>query len=281
MAAEQTKALLQTEPKIEVIGAGFGRTGTRSTQAALERLLDGPCYHMFENMEKKDMQRWLDAYGGKPDWNTIFKHKSGKGFYKATLDYPACGMYAELMERFPDAKVLLTVRDPAKWYESVSETIWSWRCPEECTEGQVLKFGRLMMKQAKVFHKVTMLPGVERSDREGSIKSFNAWVEKVKATVPPEKLLVFDVKEGWGPLCKFLNKPVPDEPFPNINDREEFVESVKGFVRVCRTIIGALTFSSIGLVWGLCSGNLITAGVAGAALGFLLFICEKSGTPDF
>ncbi|CAE7332918.1 unnamed protein product [Symbiodinium natans] len=226
-------------PELLVIGAGWGRTGTNSTKLALEKLLDGPCYHMFENNKKKDYKRWLDAYAGKPDWDAIFTHPDGEQFYKATVDYPSCGLYRELMEAYPNAKVLLNVRDPEKWYDSVIDTIWSPQCPEQNWSVRIFPEGRDFQAQARAFHKATMLPGVKRTDREGSIKSFKAWVEKVKETVPPEKLLVFDVKEGWEPLCKFLNVPVPDEPFPNVNDKEEIKE---GFRKVLRVTYAANAF---------------------------------------
>ena len=224
---------LEGEPQLQVIGAGFGRTGTASVKLALEKLLDGPCYHMFECFEKRDYEKWVHAYAGKPDWKAIFTTASGDKFYKATVDYPACGMYQELMKAFPQAKVLLTVRDPEKWYDSVIDTIWSWRCPEQNWSVRIYRAGRFCQEMAQAFHKATMLPGVKRTDREGSIKSFKAWIESVKSTVPPEKLLVFDVKEGWEPLCKFLNVPVPDEPFPNVNDREELKKNMMDLIYHC------------------------------------------------
>lgn len=230
------KKELAGSPKLEVIGAGWGRTGTNSLKVALEKLLDGPCYHMFECAVRPDYQKWVDAYAGKvPDWKGIFTHPDGDRFYKATVDYPACGMYRQLMEAYPDAKVLLTVRDPEKWYDSVIDTIWSWRCCEQNWSCRIFENGRKFQEQAQAFHNATMLPGVKRTDRAGSIKSFNAWIETVKSTVPPEKLLVFDVKEGWEPLCKFLNKPIPDEPFPNINDRDQIKAAMNKTLVFCYT----------------------------------------------
>jgi len=233
MTERLLKKELEGEPDLQIIGAGWGRTGTNSVKLALEKLLDGPCYHMFECGKRPDHAKWVEAYNGKPDFKAIFTHPDGDKFYKARVDYPACGMYKELMQAYPKAKVLLTVRDPEKWYDSVINTIWSWRCPEQHWAVRIYKAGRECQECAKCFHKATVLPGVERTDREGSIKSFKAWIERVKATVPPEKLLIFDVKEGWEPLCKFLNVPVPDEPFPNVNDKEEINKMMDGIIWHC------------------------------------------------
>jgi len=244
-------------PELQVIGAGWGRTGTNSTKLALEILLKGPCYHMFENVKKEppDYQRWIDAYNGKPDFKKIFTTQDGTDTYKATLDYPSCGMYMELMEAYPNAKVLLNVRDAEKWYDSVIDTIWSWRCGEQNWSVRIFPDGRRFQEQARLFHEKTMLPGVRRTDREGSIKSFKAWIERVKATVPPEKLLVFDVKEGWEPLCKFLGKPIPAVPFPNVNDKEELKASMNKVLMI--------TYPLNFLLWLVCAGALygIYAGV--------------------
>jgi len=254
MAEPLIKKDLVGEPKLKVIGAGFGRTGTNSVKLALEKLLNGPCYHMFECVKRPDFQQWIEAYEGKPDFKHIFTHPDGDKFYEATVDYPACGMYMELMEAYPEAKVLLTVRDPEKWYDSVINTIWSWRCGEQNWSVRIFENGRKCQECAQCFHKATMLPGVKRTDREGSIKSFNAWVERVKSTVPPEKLLIFDVKEGWEPLCKFLNVPVPDEPFPNVNDKEEInrnMEKIIYFCYVCQILRAVLVVGGCWFLWWL------------------------------
>jgi len=254
MAEPLIKKDLVGEPKLKVIGAGFGRTGTNSVKLALEKLLNGPCYHMFECVVRPDFQKWIEAYNGKPDWKHIFTHPDGDRFYEATVDYPACGMYMELMEAFPEAKVLLTVRDPEKWYDSVINTIWSWRCGEQNWSVRMFENGRKCQECAQCFHNATMLPGVKRTDREGSIKSFNAWVERVKSTVPPERLLIFDVKEGWEPLCKFLNVPVPDEPFPNVNDKEEInrnMEKIIYFCYMCQFLRAVLVVGGCWFLWWL------------------------------
>eukprot|EP00913_Durusdinium_trenchii_P013055 g12255.t1 len=215
------KKELEGEPRLKVIGAGWGRTGTNSVKIALEKLLDGPCYHMFECVKRPDYQKWIDAYNGKEaDWKGIFTHPDGDKFYVATVDYPACGLYNKLMEQYPDAKVLLTVRDPEKWYDSVIDTIWSWRCAEQNWSVRIFELGRKFQEQAQCFHQATMLPG---------------------------KLLVFDVKEGWEPLCKFLGVPVPDEPFPNVNDREEIKKDMNKVIAASGTAAAACGISESGV----------------------------------
>ena len=163
MASAMTQPLLEGEPKLQVIGAGWGRTGTNSVKMALEKLLDGPCYHMFECVKRPDFQKWIDAYAGKPpDFKAIFTHPDGDKFYKATLDYPACGMYRQLMEAYPDAKVLLTVRDPEKWYDSAIETIWSWRCGEQNRAHRIFEYFRKFQEQARA---TQGYPGLSRAAR--------------------------------------------------------------------------------------------------------------------
>ena len=101
---------------LKIIGAGFGRTGTSSLQVALEELLGGKCYHMKEVMlQPAHLQAWHEFAVGKVpamDWKWLFAD------YGATVDCPVCMYYDELMEVFPEAKVILTVRDPQQWWKS-------------------------------------------------------------------------------------------------------------------------------------------------------------------
>ena len=108
---------------LKIIGAGFGRTGTLSLKVALEELGFSPCYHMIEVFERPaDIAVWEAAALGKPiDWKALFAG------YQATVDWPACIFYKELMQVYPDAKVLLTVRNPENWYESANSTIFQMR----------------------------------------------------------------------------------------------------------------------------------------------------------
>lgn len=207
---------------IEVIGAGFGRTGTTSLKVALEKLGYDKCYHMFEVIETpEDAAFWQDALArkaaGSADWSVPFNG------YKATLDWPGCTFYEELMDAYPDAKVLLTTRDPESWYESARATIYQSNQMEEETLPPPMRPFIEMVKTLLWEH--TFDGRFE--DKAYAIEVFNDHIETVKRSVPSEKLLVYNVKEGWEPLGEFLGVEVPkDEPFPHLNDRQSFKERV-------------------------------------------------------
>lgn len=220
---------------MKVIGAGFGRTGTLSLKLALEQLGFNPCYHMQEViMNNRDHATlWTAAAQGKPvDWKALFAK------YQATVDWPACTFYKQLMEVYPDAKVLLSVRDPVKWYESAANTIF-----RVSREGFPRLMG-LMFPGLKGLIEMThtlIWQGTfdgKFADRDHAIAVFNRHNEEVKRTVPPERLLVYDVKEGWEPLCRFLQVPVPNTPFPRVNDTATFNNRLKVRKRIMQ---GALT----------------------------------------
>jgi hypothetical protein len=218
---------------LEVIGAGFGRTGTMSLKVALEDLGFGPCYHMIELFEHPEhLELWEAASQGKPvDWEELF---SG---YRATTDWPACSFYKELIERYPDAKVILTVRDPERWYESTYNTIYGMR----------------RTVSSPIFRLVGLFrPGMGRAARMNDRliweDTFGGSLEEVRRRVPQEKLLVYEVKEGWGPLCEFLGVEVPREkPFPHLNDTGTFRTMIRRRLTVA---LGApiVAVSLVGLV---------------------------------
>jgi len=203
---------------IEVIGAGFGRTGTMSLKVALEELGFGPCYHMIELFgHPEHVELWEAASQGKTvNWDELF---SG---YRATTDWPACSFYKELMEKYPDGKVILTVRDPYGWYESTYNTIYGMRRMVSSPIFRLAGVFRPGMGHAARMNDRLIWEdtfGGSLEDREGAIRIFEQHNEEVKACVPPDKLLVYEVKEGWGPLCEFLGVEVPeDKPFPHLND---------------------------------------------------------------
>lgn len=211
---------------LKVIGAGFGRTGTLSLKAALEELNFAPCYHMTELFERpQDVSLWLAATKGEDvHWQDIFTE------YQASVDWPGCTFYAELMNIYPDAKVLLTVRDPNSWYESVTSTIYRTRSMSTTFAFRVLS----LLVRGPASARMKILPiinaliwektfGDDFEDKEHAIAIFNQHIEEVKSRVPAEKLLVYNVKEGWEPLCRFLEVEVPaDKPFPHLNDRTNF-----------------------------------------------------------
>jgi hypothetical protein len=193
---------------LKVIGAGFGRTGTASLKIALETLLEGKCYHMSEVLGRAGhVDLWLDAAAGKPVWDQIF------GDYVATVDYPGAFYWGELAGQYPDAKVVLSVRDAERWYTSTQETIFSHTL-EEIQAGT--KWGR-MIKATINDH----LDGDIHS-HDHLVKAFNEHTQRVSAAFSPDRLLIFDAREGWGPLCQFLDVPVPEQPYPHVNSKEEF-----------------------------------------------------------
>jgi hypothetical protein len=198
---------------LRVIGAGFGRTGTRSLKTALEQLGFGRCYHMVEVMKNPShLKRWADImHGGKADWEKLFRG------YQATMDWPGAVYYKDLMTVYPESKIILTVRDPESWHRSMMHTIYqagrgffgriSYVIPS------VHQFLNAMEKAIwqDVFHN-------RLEDKAHAIEVFKNHIEEVKHVVPRERLLIFEAKHGWEPLCSFLNVPVPvDKPYPHKN----------------------------------------------------------------
>ena len=213
---------------VQVIGAGFGRTGTLSLKAALEELGFGPCYHMtelFENPQHAEL--WERAAHGEPiKWDDLI------GDYRATVDWPGCAFYEEMMEAYPDAKVLLSVRDPERWYESTRNTIY--RISELTQRSRFSSLLRIFTPKRvrrttgmvnELIWENTFADNFE--DREYAIEVFERHNESVKKRVPEDKLLVYEVKEGWKPLCEFLGVEVPDTPFPHLNDADDFQARIR------------------------------------------------------
>jgi hypothetical protein len=210
---------------VKAIGAGFGRTGTRSLKAALELLGHAPCYHMSTVIaEPYRVRQWLEiGEGHGPGWDEVF---SG---FQAALDWPAAAYWRELAEHYPDAKVILTVRDPNRWYDSISETIFARALAERRPlplHRRVIRW--LVTRRAPDFAlyprmaKATIFDRVfdgRIDDPVHAIKVYENHMADVKATIPPDRLLVFDVRQGWAPLCEFLGTPIPDQPFPESNER--------------------------------------------------------------
>ena len=191
---------------LQVIGAGFGRTGTDSMKVALEAIGLGPCHHMkalLADPEQMQHWRWIAA-GNTPDWDETFAN------YRSAVDWPSAFYWRQLAAHFADAKVLLTLRSADSWYESFSRTILpvlEARTTPESVGNRVILEG--------VF-------GGRADDRAHAIAVFERNTAEVMAAIPPERLLVFNVGDGWEPLCRFLGKPVPETPFPRKNSGEEF-----------------------------------------------------------
>ncbi len=227
---------------MRVIGAGFGRTGTTSLKAALEVLGFGPSYTLSEVFRNPRHVRFWEAASGhageEVDWEGFFAD------YGVAVDWPSCSLYGELMEAFPEAPVILTVRDPAPWYESTRSTIYGLRR---------LTTGPLAVRAAFAFAGL-FVPGVAGAvrladrlvwedtfdgrfeDRDYAMEVFERHNEAVRRRVPPERLLVFDVREGWEPLCDFLDVEVPDDPFPRLNEAREMRRRLLGLVALSATV---------------------------------------------
>jgi hypothetical protein len=193
---------------LEVIGAGLGRTGTMSLKVALDSLGYSPCYHMIECVSQgpDHWRLWEQAHAGKPDWDAIFAGRT------ATVDFPACTSWKALADFYPEAKVVLGVRDPERWYESTQDTIFSPNWVEYLDSSIA---GKFMGATVNAYFEERM------HDRDYLVQRFHDHVAEVQATIPADRLLTFEAKDGWRPLCKFLDKPVPEEDFPHLNDSEE------------------------------------------------------------
>lgn len=193
---------------MRLIGAGLGRTGTMSLKVALERLLGAPCYHMTEVFAQPEfIPAWHNAAQGvMPDWNALFQN------YAATVDWPAAAFWPELVAAFPDAVILHSVRDEESWWQSASQTI----------------FPAFAMMAGTPWHAmfqevVTARFATDLTDRAACLTAFRAHNARVQAEAPTNRLLTWRASDGWPPLCKALGVPIPDEPFPRANTRDEFL----------------------------------------------------------
>jgi hypothetical protein len=207
---------------MKVIGAGIGRTGTLSLKAALEQLGFGPCFHGRHVLDHRDrLLMWLAASSGEPvDWRLMFDG------YQSTMDWPGAAFWRELMATWPDAKVILTERDPDRWYDSVASTIYpmfgSDSDPRAAAARAVVPgldvmtdFTRRLIWDGPFFNG-------RFEDRGYAIGVYLGHNSAVRRTVPAERLLVCGPHVGWPVLCEFLDVPVPDEPYPHLNDPAGF-----------------------------------------------------------
>jgi hypothetical protein len=254
---------------LRVIGAGLGRTGTLSLKAALERLGFGPCEHMGNVFDRPErFALWAEALdrkaAGRPiDWAPLF------AAYGATTDWPGAFFWRELAAAHPEAKVVLSVRDPDRWYDSVRRTIYRTRGllgPAPVARG--LGAAAPLVPYAPDAPRVADRAiwdgtfGGRFGDRRHALAVFAAHSATVRRAIAPERLLVFDVRQGWAPLCAFLNVAVPAEPFPHLNDRAAFGRRVG---RQAAPLAAALA-----------AGLTLTAG----GLALVLATAGRNSTPD-
>ncbi len=199
--------------ELRVVGAGVGRTGTHSLKLALEQLLDAPCHHMIEILGDPDqIPAWIDAVNGREvDWSRMLAR------YGAIVDWPGASFWRELSRAYPDALVLLSVRDPEEWYRSASNTIF-------------LTFDNMPPEVAPWMDAVRQLLRERFCDRfddpEAMMDAYVRHNDDVRSEVPASRLLEWDLGDGWGPICERLGLPVPGETFPVTNSTDEFREMV-------------------------------------------------------
>ena len=193
---------------LKIVGAGLGRTGTKSLKDALELLLGAPCYHMLEVFGRPDhADLWRKAAEGEmPDWDALFDG------YEAAVDWPAAAFWREISDAYPDAPVLLSVRDSSEaWWRSADRTIFEVMRrpmdPSPWTE----------MVQA-LFAERFVLP----VEKQPAIEFYERHNEEVRRTIPASRLVEWKPGDGWEPVCDMVGVPVPDEPFPLTNTTEEF-----------------------------------------------------------
>lgn len=193
---------------LSVIGAGFGRTGTMSLKLALDQLGFGPCYHMTEVFKNpKASGYWEAAADGKPiDWEEVFAG------YRSTVDWPGATFYKQLADAYPEAKVILTERDAEAWFELTQATIFSLHFRDDTQD----PWQRMVLKV------ISDLFDRQMTDKAKLIAVYKRHNEEVRRTIAPERLLVYDVAQGWEPLCRFLGVEVPSEPMPKVNSTDEF-----------------------------------------------------------
>tara|TARA_B100000678_G_scaffold288313_1_gene296528 strand:+ start:6910 stop:7545 length:636 start_codon:yes stop_codon:yes gene_type:complete len=201
---------------MKVIGAGLGRTGTYSLKLALERLGFGPCYHMETVLQdpERRISHWNAVLAGNPNWERIFD-----GF-QSVVDWPAATFYIPLRDAYPEAKFILTTRSAESWADSYGATISKLiEARDEAPEPMQpwLDMANDVLERNGIFADMS---------REELIAQYSGHVVEVKSAIPKNRLLVFEVREGWEPLCAFLEVSVPDEPFPRSNDRSEFWDMV-------------------------------------------------------
>jgi hypothetical protein len=215
---------------LKVIGTGQARTGTTTLKLALEHLGFGKCYHMYELMNHPDHLIYFEKAerGEIVNWDQLFTD------YYSACDYPIVGFYKQILEKYDDAKVIHTTRDAESWFKSMTDTVfWAIKpSPGRMFNMMIrLPFSSTLRKRLNILkfneRMVSKFFGEDFKNKEEVIRNFNEYDKQVFNTIPKEKILVYDVKNGWEPLCKFLKVPVPSIPFPKSNTKDEFVHNVK------------------------------------------------------
>jgi Sulfotransferase domain len=209
---------------MKLIGAGLPRTGTLSQKVGLEMLGFGPCYHMVNVLADLDQaELWQQALDGNPDWDGIFD-----GF-QSCVDWPGTFFYKELADHYPDAKVLLSVRDPNGWVKSMRDTIWGIfygdmliRDLSEARERVDPKWHVYSDMMRGMWEKSGLIAAGTNTSAEDMMAGMERYNQQVQEVIPADRLLVWSVSDGWDALCEFLEVPVPEADFPHLNDSKVF-----------------------------------------------------------
>ena len=206
---------------LDIISSGFGRTGTKSLKEALERLGHAPCHHMHEVVENPEqVASWQAFLAGEPvDWDAYFAG------YSAQVDWPGAHIWRELAQIYPQARIVHSHRPEDLWWKSFERTIakltanfHSMPLPPHISD---------MLTALKSLLERDTFAG-DMTDKDTAIAAYRQRLADVTTAIPADRLLIFDVAEGWEPLCAFLDKPVPAEPFPHHNLRADFWEVLGG-----------------------------------------------------
>ena len=186
---------------LKVIGAGFGRTGTDSMREALNILGFGPCHHMFEvSAHPEQKRRWRAMVAGAaPDWEQLFEG------YASCVDLPAAWYWRELIDVWPDAKVIMTWRGSESWWASFEPVAREFLVNSDDPQSLAVT-----LVANRIF-------GGRPLDRAHAVAIYEAHNAAVRAAVPADRLLVHNLGDGWEPLCAHLGVPVPDQPYPRRN----------------------------------------------------------------
>jgi len=217
---------------MRVIGAGLPRTATTTQAIAFETLGFGPCYHMRDLMMdmERGLEKWEAAARGTPDWESIF------GDAQSTCDWPAARYYKELLEHYPDSKVVLSVRAPEGWVRSMRDTVWAIYFGDSVLHHLCEARAALDPLWRRFMELMTVMTWTDGAlaapeatfDDAGMAAAMERWNERVRRDVPDGRLLVWEPRDGWEPLCEFLEVEVPGEPLPNVNDAAAFKEGIIG-----------------------------------------------------
>lgn len=201
---------------LKLINAGLGRTGTTSLKVALERLGFGPCYHMFDIVGSEErLKQWEEIVcdAQRPDWDAVFDG------YTSAVDGPCAIYYRQIMEAFPEAKIVLTVRDAEHWYKSTYDTLFQFALKNEENPPEIHSLQSRLYRVTNTMTWSGLFDG-RFPDKEYAIEVFRNHNQQVVHNIDPDNLLVYDVKQGWEPLCAFLGVDVPPQDFPHVNDTE-------------------------------------------------------------